>query len=342
MELIKVSVIIPVYNLEGYIGRCIQSILNQTLKDIEIIVINDGSTDKSEEIILSYAKKDYRIKYIYQCNQGVSVARNKGINAACGEFLTFADGDDYMKSPMLEEMYELANQEHYDIVFCTFSQYSNEFCYPTSNYIPYYEYIENIISDIYPPAVWGGIYRRKLINVHKISFEKGLSYGEDILFIIQLLLEYRKNVGIVNYDYYIIEHRIGSVTRRIAPERYKDIFILNEKLDKIIKRFKEQDNYYQLLRKYFLYNIFIAMGHVLSSELSIKDKFKYLSIIKCNKYANRNVRDLSINFKYKMKIWLLRYTHPVILWLQYTLNKFIRYIVSIVKNRNKPYVRNHL
>ena len=98
----KVSIIVPIYNSEKYMNKCIESILNQTLTEIEIILVNDGSTDNSGKIIDNYAKKDNRIKVIHQQNSGPSVARNKGISTAKGKYIGFVDSDDYIESTMYE------------------------------------------------------------------------------------------------------------------------------------------------------------------------------------------------------------------------------------------------
>lgn len=115
-----VSVIIPVYNLENYIENCLNSIISQTYKNLEILCIDDGSTDKSADKIKSMAEKDERIKYIYQENAGVSAARNKGLDVFTGDYVMFVDGDDYIHPQMVEILYDCIN-DGYDMV-CTFAQ----------------------------------------------------------------------------------------------------------------------------------------------------------------------------------------------------------------------------
>lgn len=112
----KISVIIPIYNTGLYLSECIDCIINQTLKDIEIILINDGSYDNSEEICLKYKDKYSNIKYYYQENQGASVARNKGLEIASGEFIYFMDSDDTINDKFLETSYNIAVKEKSDIV----------------------------------------------------------------------------------------------------------------------------------------------------------------------------------------------------------------------------------
>lgn len=114
----EISVIVPVYNCEKYIEKCINSILNQTFKDLELILIDDGSSDKSGEICEEFKKKDSRVKVIHEKNSGVSIARNVGINIAKGKFIGFVDSDDYLSSDMYEFLYENLKNSGADISVC--------------------------------------------------------------------------------------------------------------------------------------------------------------------------------------------------------------------------------
>ena len=111
----KVSIIVPTYNVENYIEDCLDSLVNQTLQDIEIIVINDGSTDNTLENILKYSTKDKRIKVLYQKNAGPSAARNKGLEAATGEYVAFVDADDWISPNYMENLYREITQNNCDI-----------------------------------------------------------------------------------------------------------------------------------------------------------------------------------------------------------------------------------
>ena len=112
----QISVIIPVYNVEQYLSKCLESIINQTLQDIEIICINDGSTDNSLQILEEYAQKDSRMIVINQENQGVGVARNKGLEIARGDYIWFVDSDDYVERNGLDYVYEKSKENNADIV----------------------------------------------------------------------------------------------------------------------------------------------------------------------------------------------------------------------------------
>src|SRR5690625_2396860 len=114
----KISIIVPVYNVEAHIGKCLDSILNQTITNIEVIVVNDGSTDQSGLICDEYAKRDKRIKVIHLNKAGVSVARNVGVKKATGDFIGFVDGDDYIAHDMYKKLYEACIQTKSDISIC--------------------------------------------------------------------------------------------------------------------------------------------------------------------------------------------------------------------------------
>lgn len=118
----KVSIIVPVYNCEKYLHQCIDSLLVQTLTDIEVICVNDGSTDSSAQILFDYATKDQRVRIIHKENAGVSEARNTGLNCASGEFIMFVDSDDWIDAEMCEHMYQLAQKYNAQFVMCSYEK----------------------------------------------------------------------------------------------------------------------------------------------------------------------------------------------------------------------------
>jgi glycosyltransferase involved in cell wall biosynthesis len=126
MNEIKVSVIIPVYNVEKYIKKSLESVMNQTLKEIEIICVNDGTKDNSRKIIEEYAQKDERIKIIDKENGGLSSARNAGMEIARGEYLGFVDSDDWIEETMYEKLYEKAKADESQMVICAVHKYDDK------------------------------------------------------------------------------------------------------------------------------------------------------------------------------------------------------------------------
>ena len=122
----KVSIVVPIYNVEKYLEQCIDSIINQTLKEIEIILVDDGSPDNCPQICDDYVKKDSRIKVVHKTNGGLSSARNAGIEIATGDYIGFVDSDDYIELDMYEKMYNIAIENNVDFVMSDYYSVSNE------------------------------------------------------------------------------------------------------------------------------------------------------------------------------------------------------------------------
>ncbi len=174
----KVSVIIPVYNVEQYLRECLDSVINQTLKDIEIICVNDGSTDSSLEILEEYAQKDSRIKIINKQNTGYGASMNKGIDAATGEYIGIVEPDDYVALDMYETLYNKAIELDLDLIKADFHRFIGEgeniklFYRKLDRSNSYYNKIINLQEDITPYKfimnTWSGIYKREFIEKYHI------------------------------------------------------------------------------------------------------------------------------------------------------------------------------
>ena len=159
-----VSVIVPVYNVEPWLERCLDSLAGQTMKEIEVICIDDGSSDKSGEILDEYAKRDTRFRVYHQENSGVSTTRNRGVELAGGEYIKFVDSDDTIAPTTLEKCYKLAKDENADIVR---HNSIDKVCDG-----PQFELI-------WPTTVWGGLYRTQFFKENNIKFDPKATYGED-------------------------------------------------------------------------------------------------------------------------------------------------------------------
>ena len=198
--MIKVSIIVPVYNVEEYISKCLDSLVNQTLKEIEIIVVNDGSPDNSQSIIDKYAKKYKNIKSYTKENGGLSDARNYGLKYAKGEYISFIDSDDYVDKTMIEKMYNYAVKNNLDIVVCDSIEIKgNHQILKKSNLHYSDDDIKNYI--ISPPMAWSRIYKKEILNDKK--FTKGIYY-EDLDFT-PSLAKITKKIGFIEEGlYYVI------------------------------------------------------------------------------------------------------------------------------------------
>lgn len=240
--MVKISVVIPVYNSEKYVAKTIENILNQTFKEFELILVDDGSKDASGQICDTYAKKDKRIKVIHKQNGGICDARNKGLELAQGNYIMFSDNDDTMELTTLEENYNLITKNNADIVkFGRKILYiENEEIYRTD--FRKYEFSileldslkEKILDLIYDKVlvcIWDGIYKKEILTKFDTKFKKG---GEDIDFNLKILRNANKVIlnDKIYYNHYIRkgvststkydENRI-KVTKSLM-QSFKDIF----------------------------------------------------------------------------------------------------------------------
>lgn len=233
---VKLSIVIPAFNIENYIGKCLDSVLAQTFSDYELIVIDDGSKDRTGKILDEYAKKDSRILVVHKENGGVSKARNLGIELASGEYFLFFDGDDFMEPYTLEELYDNACKTGADTVIYGYYRYENgavkETCLPSFEK-DWYEG-EQVIREVMPkfiglsydrindwlnhkegalkvenPALWRTMTSTRVIKENYLKFREELSVGEDTLFISEYLT-YARKVSIVQKCYYYLVTRETS------------------------------------------------------------------------------------------------------------------------------------
>ncbi|NQX66761.1 glycosyltransferase [Paenibacillus alba] len=225
----KVSVVIPLYNAEKFLVPCVESLVAQTLRECEFIFINDGSSDGSQQIIERFCKQDSRIRLINQNNQGVSMARNKGLEAAAGEYVGFVDADDYIDADMYETFYHAAKQEDYDVVITNFESELEGLKVVTSYPFPVdtrltREYIEREILTYFLKsdqlnAVWNKLYKRKLIIDNDVKFPEKMALGEDGMFNMKFFV-HAQTVTYKNYRGYHYREVEGSATRNILEKDY--------------------------------------------------------------------------------------------------------------------------
>jgi glycosyltransferase involved in cell wall biosynthesis len=222
---IKVSLIIPVFNVEEYLDKCLLSAINQTLYDIEIIIINDGSTDNSLLICNKYQKKDKRIHIITQENAGLSAARNTGINHAKGEFIVFLDSDDDIEIETLEKAYTKAHQEKLDIVVYRYNQVDNDGNIKFTNKIKdnytQDELLRRVLSVKQSPMACNKLYKTELFKKYHIYFPVGLLH-EDVYTTYKLVF-FAQKIGIIEEAFYNWLIRPGSISKNISPKHIEDI-----------------------------------------------------------------------------------------------------------------------
>ena len=198
----KVSIIIPVYNAEAYLRQCLDSVVNQTLREIEIVCVDDGSTDGSAAILEEYAAKDVRIKIIKQGNAGVNVARKEGLKLASGEWITFCDADDWLEQDAIAEMVNVAKQEDADCVCCGMLR---DWRNGTSVFRPFDEMGP---SDTYN-AVVNKLFKRNLLE--NLMMDESVSLGEDLMVSAQAMAKAKK-IAVLEKGFYHYCENSSSMT----------------------------------------------------------------------------------------------------------------------------------
>ncbi len=236
----KISIIVPVYNAEKYLGRCLDTLLNQTLTDIEIICVNDGSGDKSCDILEEYAKKDYRIKVINQENSGVAVARNNALNVAVGEFIGFVDADDWVTLNFYENLYNIAIQNDADIAVSNVFKYSSETKIETLlnfNEVKLYEQTSEKLEIAQVPKfnyIWNKIYRRTKLLENNITFPISNMF-EDAVFTLKTITLLEKMATVPQGIYYYFDNE-NSLTKASKNLR-KDLLISCKEVRTFIEKY---------------------------------------------------------------------------------------------------------
>ncbi|MDE5413793.1 glycosyltransferase [Alkalihalobacterium chitinilyticum] len=286
----KVSVIVPVYNAEQFLSQCIKSLLNQTLQQCEFIFINDGSIDDSEKIIKEYKKKDSRIKLVNQENQGVSIARNTGIEIASGEYIGFVDADDYIESDMYKQMYTKANTCKCDAVITNFESEIEGHKVITTYPFPENQVLDRtFIEDELLPfflksetlnTACNKIYFNKRINENHIRFPEKVALGEDGMFNMQFFCS-ASNVKYLNYTGYHYREVNGSATRNILSNNYfvRALEVYNLELPPIYLKKLSKERVQELKATKLINSVlsYIYIYFSASKELSFKDRYSYVS-----------------------------------------------------------------
>ncbi|MBC2581550.1 glycosyltransferase [Clostridium sp. DJ247] len=246
----KVSIIVPIYNVMQYLEQCLDSILLTDFQDYEIICVNDGSTDKSLDILNRYHEK-YRekIKIINKKNGGLSDARNVGIENAKGKYIGFVDSDDWIKRDMFKKMYEVAESGNFDIVICP--------------YVEVYDKYNKIIMDkadkyqlLHEPPVWNKLFRRDLFNEYNIRFSKNLWY-EDNEVTYKMLLVAKKVTFINEPMYYYRKNRKGSIMNSQKSNKIYDIYLIGDKLYNFHNQLEYRNCQLMQIEYLFIKNVFM-------------------------------------------------------------------------------------
>ena len=317
----QVSIIVPVYNVENYIERCLNSLVNQTFKDIEVITINDGSTDKSLELLNKYEKEDIRVSVIDLGDEGVSYCRNLGIEKANGKYIMFVDSDDWIDSSMVEVMYKKAEENNLDLVMCSyireFKDHSKEKIFNLPQEIIYKEdkvknellrkLVGPIKEELSNPemldalcTVWGKLYRADILKENKIKFVdlKKIGSAEDTLFNI-FTFNYLKKLMFLNKPmYHYWRDNLKSVTSQYNPKlkEQRKVFF------KYISDFIKENNFEQVFEEALNNRIctsVLGLGLIECSKnnkISRINKIKNIKIIINEEYIRNAYKNLELKY----------------------------------------------
>ena len=275
--MIKVSVIVPVYNVEDYLAKCLDSLVHQTLKDIEIIVVNDGSPDNSQKIIDKYQKKySTKIKSFSKPNGGLSSARNYGLKYAKGKYISFVDSDDWLTKDALEKMYNKAVENDSDIVICDMANAYNNGTLINLNCTKY-----NSIYEV-TPSVCNKLFNKNIIA--NIKFLEGIWY-EDLNFTTKLLLK-KPKITTISEPLYNCNVHFGSITNNNESLKNLDIIIV---IDDLIKYSKENNCYDNDIISFLIFQ------HILIDAINRvnfqKNKNKMEVLKKLQTYCKTNLKN---------------------------------------------------
>lgn len=258
---VKISVIVPVYNAKMYIKRCVDSILNQTYRNFELLLIDDGSSDNSGVICDEYAAKDNRIRVIHKDNSGVADTRNVGLQQANGDYILFVDSDDYIKVDMLEKLVKRAIECDSDIVMCKyFTDKSGNLSTANMKYDEIYdgaERVKNGLIYLYYADYHNGLYslcnkliKKCVFNSNNITFDTSLNRGEDAWFIFQCL-KYCKRVDFIPEALYYYYQNENSIMHNIYPDQYERWVDMRKRLLKENEELKFEIDFTLFYRDFF-------------------------------------------------------------------------------------------
>ncbi|QQP13701.1 glycosyltransferase family 2 protein [Lysinibacillus agricola] len=265
-----ISIIIPVYNIENYITRCLQSLQKQTIQHFEIIVIDDGSTDGSKNNIVQLATKDHRIKYYYQENKGVSSARNKGLALAEGTYIIFIDGDDFVHENFL---YEICKEIHSCNVLAIITNILPKSNATEKERLKAEEAFNRILEGSFDRTACGILFRKAVIEEFNLTFDEDIQYGEDMVFTLKYLNCHKiDEVVFLNKNMYVVEERQNSSMRVADPYFYKKTLHLKNILECYFMNKNSSIETISLFNRYFMGDYLLANSKLLTLEISKNKK----------------------------------------------------------------------
>lgn len=332
--MIKISVIMPVYNSEKYLRKSIETVLNQSLKEMELILIDDGSSDRSGEICDEYAQGDERVKVVHQENKGLSAARNVGLKLVQGEYITFADNDDECLPGFLEKNYAIAKK--YDADMVKFGRESvivdkNDEVYGKSvrnleeHYYTRKQILKNYFKlreqNIFSP-VWDGLYRSTMVFDNHITFPEELRYGEeDTIFClkcVEVMQSLATNSGVYFKHFFRKKHSQSSKFHELTLDKLISSAVVEKQVLNNLETEISKCDYVLNNAKYQLIEIFLQLYHP-DCDYSMARKKEYLNKVRTYSEFQYDLKwdDYKILFKRDKKktimIWLFEHKYDTLL-----------------------------
>lgn len=286
----KVSIIVPVYNVEQYLNRCIQSLLNQTLKEIEIILIDDESPDNCPQMCDKYAQHDNRIKVVHKKNAGLGMACNSGIKVATGDYIAFCDSDDYVDTTMYETMHKVAVEEQADIVFTGIQTINQEkvitpMSQPKQKEIicdtkQIQQYLLNMIAS--PPSASNdreipmsakiALYKREIITKNNLLFEsERIFISEDLIWHIDILCNV-KCICLLPQTFYYYYKNINSLSKKIRKDRFPFFLKIRKEIIRRTKKYGLIDEVSTRANRMFIGYVRFYIRQICNSNLTYEEK----------------------------------------------------------------------
>lgn len=315
-----VSIVLPVYNIKKeYLIKCVESLINQTYSNIEIILVDDGSTNGIYKTCLDFGKIDERIVVLHQENLGVSVARNKGIEVSKGKYLCFVDPDDWVEKNYIEKLYNLIKRNSSDISMCACNVYyekrivQNSFlkvdenvkeknlCGDEKNKV-LYQLIGKKICDYYPSEIaagvpWGKMFSMKFIKQNKLSFVPGMKRMQDNIFCLYAI-EYAKKISYIDLYLYNYRKEFGSASHKYSPDIYKYFEDYYSETFKFLNKFNKEEVLFEALQMKELTSFNSYMVHyIFNKNNNISYLKKRLIIKKLLSQQPYNEAIQNINYK---------------------------------------------
>lgn len=327
----KISIIVAAYNVDKYLEQCINSIVSQSLRDIEIIIVNDGSTDNTRSVIEKFQKNDERIIVINQENSGISKVRNIGLGKATGEFVLFVDGDDWIQHDSLLKLYNLAKIEKADVVcFNFFYAYKdkNIICndFKVFDKLDSHEFIKaTLLLDI-SPVIWAKLLRREFLVDNMIKCPEYVAFGEDMVTSVNIALNSKK-VAFLNEPLYFYRQREGSISKELSEKVLtieKAVEFIGELLDKYDKMNIFMDEYKYIVYRNMYYYLVVTNNKVNKIQYKLYKIWKSKNVDMSN---NQYYIDFKKSFNKRLK--LKHYLYDKSYYLGFLYSKAIENIKSI-------------